>query len=223
MERNTGGERVVAVDRALVLLTLLGGRESLTVTDAAHALEVAPSTAHRLLTTLVGRGFAVQDRQRRYAAGPALLLPGQAYGTPVLVSRVRPYLEQLYDTTRETCHVMVREGTVVRFVDGIEGTQALRVGIRTGMRMTADHTSGGKAMLADLDSPGRGAGRHQLGLNRDESEPGVTALGASLGVVDGHHAALTVAVPTARLTPERTGELSEQLVRICDAARHQLT
>lgn len=217
------------------------------MTDAARALKVAPSTAHRLLSTLVGRAFAVQDHRRRYAAGPALLAPGQARPTPSVPERVRPYLEQLFDATQETCHVMVRVGAQVRFVDGVEGTQSLRVGLRTGVRMPAHTTSGGKAMLAELDpqviaalehddpSPAAGGALpdilsrqaasvrgHRLGLNRDESEPGVTALGASIGVVDGHHTALSIAVPTARLTAETAQELSRLLLRICQDARRAL-
>lgn len=242
MDRNLDPSRVVAVDRALSLLIALGEQDHLTVTDAARALDVAPSTAHRLLATLVGRGFAVQDARRRYGAGPALLTPGRMRGTPSLVSRVRPFLEQLFEATQDTCHLVVREGTQVRFVDGIEGTRTLRVGLRVGARMPAAHTSGGKAMLSELSGDERAAlpaaptgsaadpttpepvapAGQLLGVNRDETEPGVTALGASLGIIDGHHAALTVAGPTALLTGERTRELSRVLLQVSGAARSAL-
>lgn len=245
MQQNQPRERVVAVDRALTLLTLLGSQDSLTVTDAARALQVAPSTAHRLLSTLLHRGFAIQHRRRGYAAGPALLTLSQSRGTESVVGRVRPYLEQLFDATQETCHVLVREGALVRFVDGVEGAQGLRVGLRTGIHMAALRTSGGKAMLAELsqaeldvllhprvsrlvDQEAGIAGElarvrgQRLGLNRDESEPGVTALGASIGVVDGQHVALTVAMPTARVTATRTRELSHLLLTVCEQARADL-
>ena len=70
-----GASPVESVDRALVLLTALRDGEVLSVTDAAARLGVAPSTAHRLLTSLVHRDFAFQDRDRRYRRGPALLAP----------------------------------------------------------------------------------------------------------------------------------------------------
>lgn len=239
MHRNADGPRIVAVDRALSLLIALGEQEHLSVTDAARTLDVAASTAHRILTTLVGRGFAVQDTRRRYRAGPALLAPGRMRGTSSLVDRVRPFLEQLFEATQDTCHLVVREGTQVRFLDGVEGTRSLRVGLRTGARMPAAHTSGGKAMLSELSGAERGALNlppaagelgaepaaspgQLLGVNRDETEPGVTALGASLGHIDGHHAALTVAAPTALLTAQRTRELSRVLLEVSGAARGAL-
>lgn len=139
---------------------------------------------------------------------------------------------------------MVLDGAEVRFVDGVEGRQTLRVGLRTGARMPAHRASGGKAMLAELDSEdlaraweeGGDAAlslaeltgqlavvrRQRTGLNRDETEPGVTALGASIGRVAGRHAALSVAVPTARLTAERARELSRHLQAVCEEARDAL-
>jgi len=69
----TGEPTVVgSVDRALRLLVLLQESESVSVKDAAEHLGTAPSTAHRLLSTLSSHGFAVQDYMRRYRAGPAL-------------------------------------------------------------------------------------------------------------------------------------------------------
>ncbi|MFG1821806.1 IclR family transcriptional regulator C-terminal domain-containing protein [Microbispora bryophytorum] len=45
---------------------------------------------------------------------------------------------------------MVLQGNGVRFVDGVEGPQALHVGSRIGMLLPAHVTSGGKALLAEL-------------------------------------------------------------------------
>jgi IclR family transcriptional regulator, acetate operon repressor len=63
---------VDAADKALQLVLLLQGTEAVSVSEAAAHLGVARSTAHRLLTTLRHRGFAVQSDDRRYRAGPAL-------------------------------------------------------------------------------------------------------------------------------------------------------
>ena len=138
------------MDRALTLVTLLAERGSLSVTEAGRELGVAPSTAHRLLSTLCHRQFAVQGDKRLYRPGPALLALAKAGGPP-LADRIRPYLQRLYDLVGETVHLMVRTGAEIRFVDGIESRHPLRVGLRTGARMPAYCTSGGKAMLADLE------------------------------------------------------------------------
>src|SRR5690554_7638432 len=66
---------VESVDNVLRLLQLLRDSGSLRVTDAAAELDIALSTAHRLFSMLVYRGFATQDEQRRYVPGPAMDAP----------------------------------------------------------------------------------------------------------------------------------------------------
>ena len=251
MEQNHRHYRIEAVDRALLLIRLLNERRSVSVNEAAAELGVAPSSAHRLLATLCHRGFAVQDQRRRYHPGPELTVTGQAAPSlPQLLRVLRPFLQDLFERVGETVHLVVLAGPEVRFVDGMEGDQPLRVGLRTGARMPAYCTSGGKAMLADLDwsevqalHP-RGLRpwpyarirdlpslRRQLarirrngyGVNTAESEPGVTAIGASIRSRSGRPmAALSVAIPTARFDRRREPELSLQLRRVCMAAGRAL-
>src|SRR3954454_7612424 len=92
---------VDSVDRALQLIMLLQERDWLRITDAANALDVAPSTAHRLMAMLVYRGFALQDDQRRYCAGPALRADA-AGSARTAASIARPHLEALALSVRET-------------------------------------------------------------------------------------------------------------------------
>ena len=64
---------IESVDNALKILLLLGERSELRLTDVAEYLNVATSTAHRLLAMLQYRGFVRQDpRTRAYRAGTAL-------------------------------------------------------------------------------------------------------------------------------------------------------
>lgn len=248
MVQKTQG-RVEAVDRALQLLSLLMDRRQVSVTEAARELDVAPSTAHRLLVTLCQRDFAEQDDRRLYRPGPQLAGVRPSRDVERLTGALRPYLEQLYDRTGETVHLMTLDGTDVRFVDGIEGTKMLRVGLRIGARMPAYTTSGGKAMLAGLGMdavrdlyadglppwPGRHAGdveelagelrqvhSQDFGVNHDESEPGVSAIGAAVTPAGTRPmGALTVAVPTARIADAAT--VAAVLADVCGAARAALT
>lgn len=64
---------------------------------------------------------------------------------------VRPFVEDLFERLGESVHLVVSAGSDVPFTDGMEGDQPLRIGPRTGALMPAYCTSGGKAMLADLD------------------------------------------------------------------------
>ena len=54
--------RVQSLDRALDLLEALASAEELGVSELAARTGLVPSTAHRLLATLVARGYAAQTR-----------------------------------------------------------------------------------------------------------------------------------------------------------------
>src|SRR4051794_27093606 len=88
--------RVESVHRALVLLKHMADQGSISVTEASGILEVNPSTAQRLLVTLVGDGFAEQAAQRRYVPGPEYHRGAIGNAPPSLRVRVRPYLERLF-------------------------------------------------------------------------------------------------------------------------------
>ena len=143
---------IEAVDNALQLLQLLRDVGTLRLKDAAEELGVAPSTAHRLLAMLVYRGFAVQDETRRYVPGPAMGVGPAGLGwTRLLRSLAQPHMELLSAQLNETVNLRVRVGTKVRFLATVEGNNVLRVGDRQGTVMPANKTSGGKAMLAELE------------------------------------------------------------------------
>lgn len=230
-----GTPPIESVDRALQLLTTLHDGTELSVTDAAQRLGVAASTAYRLLSSLVYRGYAVQGRDRRYRLGPVLAGPHRpALTVGGLRALAHPSLETLHETTGETVQLMVLERRNIRFIDGIECELPLRVGVRTGDQMPAHTSSGGKAILAALSNTDlerlyeaglppwptakltdlRSLKRHLVrvrqvgyGRNHEETEQGVSGIG--MAVVDGVGqplAAITVAIPSARFTPERVAD-----------------
>jgi DNA-binding IclR family transcriptional regulator len=141
-----------SVDNALRLLQLVGERQALRVAEAADLLDVARSTAHRLLAALRRRGFVAQDRPNgAYRPGPALYEIGLAAVSRIDIRRVaRPVLERLCETTQETVSLAVLEGTTVRFVDCAESPRSVRVGNRTGVVRQAHASAVGKAILAGL-------------------------------------------------------------------------
>lgn len=141
-----------SVDHALQLLVLFRSKPSLRVSEAADHLNVARSTAHRLLGMLVHRQFAVQDpATKAYRPGPRLVEIGlAAVGALDVRARMRPYLAEIAAATGETVSLLVLEGDSVHFIDSIESHQTVRVGSRLDARMLAHSTSAGKAMLAAL-------------------------------------------------------------------------
>ncbi|MCF2573861.1 IclR family transcriptional regulator [Brevibacterium sp. UCMA 11754] len=219
--------KVQSVHRALRLLKLMTIQGQISVAEAAAELDVHASSAQRLLATLVGDGFAVQDEHRRYLAGPAFLEAGRLATTVSLPVKLRPALERLYTQVQETVHVVTLIGTSVHHIDGIRDTShALQFGGRVGVILPAHITSSGRAMLAQLSKieledryladPDNEAGvkgledmealyrtviltRQQgMGMNFGETEDGVAAFGTAVGVIDGQHVGLSIAMPNAR-------------------------
>jgi len=141
---------VSSVERALDLLALLEDSGPARLSDLAVRLEVANSTAHRLLDTLQHRGFVEQDvLSRRYRLGPALARFGRAALLHHdVVTWARPAMVEVVTRFDETVHLGVLEGPEVRYLDAIESTRAVRVAARTGQRSAAHWTSTGKVLLA---------------------------------------------------------------------------
>jgi DNA-binding IclR family transcriptional regulator len=245
------GNGLSSVDNALHLLQLVGERRTLRVAEAAEALGVARSTAHRLLGALRQRGFVMQDKPNGpYRAGRALNEAGLAAIGRIDIRRVaRPVLEQLREATRETVSLVLLEGSDVRFVDCVEGPQAVRVGSRTGIVSAAHCTSGGKAILATLSAaelarryPGkklqtctansvRSWARFEAELaairkagyavSIGESERGVSAVGIAIpDLIGAPLAAVAVAVPSPRMPTEAD---AEALAPLLISARNAIT
>lgn len=143
---------VTSVDHALRAAVMLQMEGPLGVSEVAERLGVARSTAHRLLSTLVYRDFAVQDDQRRYHPGPVLALARHSRaGTSQLRTAALPHMQRLVEVVDETVNLTVRTGATARFTASVECTQALRVSSREGMAFPAHRTTGGLVLLAALE------------------------------------------------------------------------
>lgn len=141
-----------SVEKALALLTLLKDHDRLRVTDVSRKLDVAPSTAHRLLVMFERAGLLRQtERNAPYVIGPTLVdLATLIAGHLDIETMVRPHLAQLVREVNETAHVCVLRDDKVFFLDCVESSQPLRAVSRKGQTISAHATSGGKALLAEL-------------------------------------------------------------------------
>jgi IclR family transcriptional regulator, acetate operon repressor len=248
--RNNSG--LESVDNALRLLLLLAERDQVRVSEVASELDIALSTAHRLLATLRARDFVEQGRDRSYSKGPAYVRLGGGVARPArpLEDVARPYLERLRDQVNETSHLSVLDGTEMRFLLSIESDQVLRVGSRVGARLPAHRTSGGKALLAALSPselerrfPPRGLAsllapgddlerlqaelsaiaRRGYGVNRGESERGVAAVGVGLLSRSREPVgAVSLSLPTVRLSSARLREMVAELLHVKEALEAEL-
>ena len=149
MERQSTG--VQSVERAMTLLETLadaGGELSLTQMAAAAALPLP--TIHRLVRTLVDRGYMRQLPSRRYSLGPRLISLGeQASG--MLAEWARPRLADLVSALGETANLSILDGDKVAYVAQVESPHPMRMFTEVGNRVPLHSTGVGKVLLAQLN------------------------------------------------------------------------
>lgn len=145
-----------SAEYALQAVLLVAQRGSISVTELALALDVAPSTAHRVLANCRRSGFVRQDvRGGPYVPGPALHEISLLASRPVrLRDAVDEVVHELHEETGETIGVMILEGRNARTVQSVAGVPPRAIGPRLGRVFPADLVAGGKAMLA-LERPDR--------------------------------------------------------------------
>ncbi|MEU0300788.1 IclR family transcriptional regulator [Streptomyces sp. NPDC006175] len=143
---------IESLDTGLRLMRLFLTHDTLSVTDAARELEVARSTAHRVLSTLESRGFATRDTSGRgYSAGPELVALGRPAGyDPGVRARLQVVLDAAAAATGETISTAALIGDQVIITDGRESPHPVRAVLETGRAHPAHATSAGKVLLAQL-------------------------------------------------------------------------
>lgn len=146
-----------SVDAALQVLLMVKRLGEVRVVDVAAELGIARSTAHRLLRTLVWRDFLTQDRLgKAYRSGPVLInFAAEALDGAAIRTIARAHLELLASTVSETVHLIIREGSNVRFLDTVVASQPMRDSARTGALLPAAPLAGGKVLLAWLSESER--------------------------------------------------------------------
>ena len=145
-----------AARQALALLQALA-RQPGPVPAAALARDLAlpRSTTYHLLAELIAAGFVVHlPEERRYGLGVTAFEIGSAYSRQEPLARLaRPVLARLVDSVGHSAHLAVLHGREVLYV--VEQRAPGRPPLVTdvGVRLPAQLTASGRAMLADLPLP----------------------------------------------------------------------
>jgi len=144
---------IQAVERALRLLECLSADPSgKRLSQLAEEAELAPSTAHRVLQTLVRAGYVSQDsRDGRYRLTGKLLDVASriAIGKDLRVQAL-PHLRRLRDLTGESSHLAVLDGDQALTVESVLSTERNLVDCRVGERAPLHCTAVGKCLIAFL-------------------------------------------------------------------------
>ncbi|WP_240776748.1 IclR family transcriptional regulator [Nonomuraea basaltis] len=139
---------VQSVERALDVLEALaehGGEAGLSEIAARTGLPYG--TIHRLLQTLLARGYVRQESDRRYALGGGLVRLGGIAESMVGVW-AQPYLTKMVELSGETANLAVLEGDFVVYVAQVPSPRRLRMFAEVGRRVLPHSTAVGKVLLA---------------------------------------------------------------------------
>ena len=235
---------VQSVDRALDLLEALvaaDGEVSITALATRTGLHV--STVHRLLSTLLRRGYVRQNTETsRYYAGAKLATLGEGrsrYGE--LRLRARPVLRTITEATRETANLVVLDDLAAVYIETVPSPQVVRLFTAVGNRVPLHATGAGKCLLAALPAAKRDALLDRLELRSftphtivdlatlrraldearergfviddEEYDDGVRCVAVPVGGMSDAIAAISVSAPANRLTRQRCLELVPLLRR----------
>ena len=234
------------VHTTLRVLDLLATRRALQLSEISRALGVPKSTLHRVCSILVERAWAVRDEDGRYALGVrGLALGSHAAELPIVVA-FRTVAAELLTKHNETVCLAALDGDDSVFVAIEETSHPVRLVTHVGSRTPAFASASGRVILAarppeslageyggrPLVTPtgrrlnGVAELRAILGRVRREGfaeNDGETAVGLhtlSVPVVNADGvtlAALTLCVPSSRMSLERRGQM---LADLRDAGSH---
>lgn len=142
---------VQSVHRALDVIEVIadhGGH--LPIAEIASLTGLPLPTAHRLLQTLVERGYVIQLPSRQYALGARLVGLGGLAGRLELTDATAT-LAELVAATGESANLAVLSGDAAEYVGQVPSAHSMRMFTAVGRRVELHCTGVGKAMLAAME------------------------------------------------------------------------
>lgn len=147
--RERGG--VQSVERTLdILEALVELGSEVGLVEISQAVSLPLATVHRLLGTLITRGYVKQNRQnRKYALGfRALQMGSDMRQRFSLRLEARPFLQRLMQRSGESANLAVLDDGEIVYIDQAQSSRILRMFTQIGNRLPAHSTGSGKVMLA---------------------------------------------------------------------------
>lgn len=137
-------------DRALVILELLAN-ESMTATDIQNKLELNKSTVHRLMMTLLNRGFVERNEATGiYTIGLKMVeISSIRLNQVELKTEALPYLHQLADKVNMSVQLAIYDEGEAVFIEKVEKYKSFHMYCQTGKRIPLYCSAVGKSLVMD--------------------------------------------------------------------------
>jgi DNA-binding IclR family transcriptional regulator len=230
------------ISAVLDVLDVLDRRGPATLTQLARETGTAKSTLHRVCTMMSERGWVARDPRSGYMElGPRVAWLARATPLSPLTAGFHGVARRIVARHNETTCLTVLDGHDSVFIAKEETTHAVRLVTAVGSRLPAFAAASGRAMLAyrpedevaalyggcELVTP---TGRRMDGLdelmeilrearrrgyaeNVDETALGLHCLAAPVGAPGRVVAAITLCVPSGRMSAARKREMLPDLLR----------
>lgn len=208
------------------------------IADISSTLGLPRSSTYDLVTTLIHETLLESADDGKVRLGLGLFELGNQYTRSVqLIDEARSVAAEVVGKVNETCHVAVLDGRDVVYLLKQEGDRVVRMVSAIGRRIPAHGTGVGKALLAyrteddlrdmyggvelekmtentitDLDTlvaELKDVAERGYATDDRESSDDVSCVAAPVSDHTGTvMAAISVSVPTSRMTPDRSDELT---------------
>ena len=149
-EALAGTDEPGAVEKALLVLEVLGRSTGLGLSEVARRTGVPKTTCLRLLRSLTSQGFVTRDGKRYRLTWRLLEVSrGALYCEPGGLRDVaQPHLSELQQQSGMSVNLAVLQGTDVLYLTRIHRAHTFSLPGGTGSRVPATCTAVGKAMMA---------------------------------------------------------------------------
>ena len=239
--RRPGG-RSPGVSAVLDVLEVLDRQGPTTLAELARETGIAKSTLHRVCSIMFERGWAARDaRTGHIELGPRVAWLAHTAPVSPLTAGFHGVARQLVARYNETTCLTVLDGRDSVFIAKEETTHQVRLVTAVGSRLPAFASASGRVLLADRPEDEVAAlydgcelvtptGRRLAGLdelfgilrdarrrgfaeNIDETALGLHCLAVPVGPPGRVAAAITLCVPTGRMSAARRREMLPDLLR----------
>lgn len=210
------GDLPRSVTRVLDLFEIVVAERNCSLTTAARASALTPTTALRYLRALESRGYVDRSESGEFSAGPTILRIAAALRGGTVLDRLaiiaQPHLDALAQSTGESTYLAVSDGTIGTYVATSESPRAIRHVGWIGQNIDL----AGSALGAALGDPGTTA------VRTGAVEADITAMSRALPLNGTLGIAVSVVGPDHRFGAQQRVDHDDAITRAVDALALEL-
>lgn len=156
-EKEDKSNHVKSIMKAFLIMEELDKSGELSIGDLSERLHMDKATVHRLINTIKEAGYVIQNLDnKKYSNSLKLLAMGNRVMDKTGVRHIaRPFVEELSRKSNETINLGVRIGNKIMYIDKMESSSTIKVGLGIGTSVPSYCSGLGKAILAFIQDEER--------------------------------------------------------------------